>query len=302
MSLITKGNCLYYSRSVRWNGRVTSLYLGSGLLAKLAAQEFEDLRAEDRADRQRRHEQHLADQAAERPLIELSQATTALVRLVMQAVGYRLHHRQWRRPSMSKQQPRELSDILPVLLGRAAAGDLAVVPALRNFLDRFAAGESTGGVGFRVLLEALGGDPAARAQEALIGWAVGQDLAAGEALRRRIAQVRAELAGPDASPLERLLAENLALAWADAHLAAERAYRAAALTLTEADRIERRRDRAQRRLIAAAKALDLIRRVMPAVEVRVEQHVTVEPPPVPAEHPAGRGNQVGVLAARAGGN
>src|SRR5262249_43902654 len=150
------------------------------------------------------------------------------------------------------------------------------------------------------VLEVLGGDPATRAREAMIGWAVGQDLAAGEALRRRIAQVRAELAGPDASPLERLLAENLALAWADAHLAAERAYRAAALTLTEADRIERRRDRAQRRLIAAIKALDLIRRVMPAVQVHVEQHVSVQAPPTPVEHPDGRGNQVGVLAARAG--
>jgi hypothetical protein len=218
----------------------------------------------------------------------------------MQAVGYRLHHRQWRR-SMSK-QPRELGDVMPVLIGRAMAGDLAVVPALRTFFNGVAAGESSGGAGYRVLLEVLGGDPAIRAQEALIGWAVGQDLAAGEALRRRIAQVRDELAGPDASPLERLLADNLALAWADAHLAAERAYRAAALTLTEADRIERRRDRAQRRLIAAAKSLDLIRRVMPAVQVHVEQNVSVEAPPAPTDHSDRRGNQVGVLAARAGRN
>jgi hypothetical protein len=270
-------------------------------LALLAAQHFDDLRADAWADRERRREQHLADQDAERPLIELGQAVAALVRLVMGAVGYKLHHRQWRRTSMSK-QPRELGDVMQVLLGRAVAGDLAVVPALRNFLDSFAAGESSGGVGFRVLLEALGGDPAVRAREALIGWAVGQDLAAGEALRRRITQVRAELAGPDASPLEMLLAENLALAWADAHLAAERAYRAAALTLTEADRIERRRDRAQRRLIAAVKALDLIRRVMPAVQVHVEQNVSVEVPPSPADHSDGRGNSADVLAARAGRN
>jgi hypothetical protein len=267
----------------------------------LAAQHFDDLRAAAWADRESRREQHLADQAAERPLIEQSRAATALVRLVMQAVGYRLHHRQWRRTSMSK-QPRELGDVMPVLIGRAMAGDLAVVPALRTFLDGFAAGESSGGAGYRTVLEVLGGDPVIRAQEALIGWAVGQDLAAGEALRRRIAQVRAELAGPDASPLEMMLAENLALAWADAHLAAERAYRAATLTLTETDQIERRRDRAQRRLIAAVKALDLIRRVLPAVQVHVEQNVSVEVPLAPAEDPAGRGNSAGVLATRAGRN
>ena len=88
----------------------------------------------------------------------------------------------------------------------------------------------------------------------------------------------------------------------NAHLAAERACRTAARTLTEADRIERRRDRAQRRLIAAVKALDLIRRVMPAVQVHVEQNVSVEVPPAPVDHPAGRGTQVGVLATRAGRN
>jgi hypothetical protein len=36
-------------------------------------------------------------------------------------------------------------------------------------------------------------------------------------------------------------------------------------------------------LIAAAKSLDLIRRVMPAVQVHVEQHVNVDVPPVPAD-------------------
>jgi hypothetical protein len=290
MGLVRRGKQIYYRQSVRRGERTTSVYCGSGSLALLAAQYFDDLRADAWVDRESRREQHLADQAAERALIEQSRAATALVRLVMQAVGYRLHHRQWRR-SMSK-QPRELGDLMPVLIGRAMAGDLAVLPALRTFLDGFAASESSGGAGYRAVLEVLGGDPATRAQEALIGWAVGQDLAAGEALRRRIAQVRADLAGPDASPLERLLCENLALAWADAHLAAERAYRAAALTLTEADQVERRRDRAQRRLIAAIKALDLLRRVMPAVQVHVEQNVSVEVPPASAEHPAGRGNQV----------
>jgi hypothetical protein len=203
---------------------------------------------------------------------------------------------------MSKQQPRELGDVMPVLIGRAMVGDLEMLPALRTFFDGVAAGESSGGAGYRAVLEVLGGDPATRAQEALIGWAVGQDLAAGEAIRRRIGQVRAELAGPDASPLERLLCENLALAWADAHLAAERAYRAAALTLTEADQIERRRDRAQRRLIAAAKALDLIRRVMPAVQIHMKQTVNLETPPVSVDHSDARGNHVGVLAVRAGKN
>jgi hypothetical protein len=70
--------------------------------------------------------------------------------------------------------------------------------------------------------------------------------------------------------------------------------------LTEADQIERRRDRAQRRLIAAVKALDLIRRVMPAVQVHGEQNVNMEAPPAPADQPAGRGNLDGLLAARAG--
>jgi hypothetical protein len=87
---------------------------------------------------------------------------------------------------------------------------------------------------------------------------------------------------------------------ANDHLAAERAYRTAALTWTEADQIERRRDRAQRHLISASKAPDLIRRVMPAVQAQVAQTVNVETPPASADHSDGRADSAGVLAARAG--
>jgi hypothetical protein len=66
--------------------------------------------------------------------------------------------------------------------------------------------------------------------------------------------------------------------------------------------MERRWDRAQRRRIAEAGALGLIRRVRPAVQVHVEQNVNVEPPPAPTDQLDGRGNLAGVLAARAGRN
>src|SRR5207237_586043 len=91
--------------------------------------------------------------------------------------------------------------------------------------------------------------------------------AADNALVRegRMAQVRAlrrELAGDDAPPLERLLAQRVALCWLALHYA-ETVYAQAMgeLSLRQADFHQRRISAAQGRYLAAIRALAAVRRL-----------------------------------------
>src|SRR5262249_50837100 len=97
--------------------------------------------------------------------------------------------------------PAELRD----LVLRAAAGDAAALPALKAGLDAYPE------------LVGVLGDLAARAREALLDLAAGNDLATKEAVRRHAAALRAELVGGHPSPVVRLLADRAAVCWLDAH-------------------------------------------------------------------------------------
>src|SRR4051794_38495579 len=127
------------------------------------------------------------------------------------------------------------------LLERAEAGDRAVLPALRRLLDcspdlwRFC------------------GDVARNAEVAGADLVAGSTLLLREALPRRLAALKAELAGPSSPPLERLLADRVAANWlqvghADAAFAQARGK---GLTPAQLDHLQRRQERAQRGYLAA---------------------------------------------------
>ncbi len=136
------------------------------------------------------------------------------------------------------------------LFGRAARGDAAVLPELRRTLDEHP--ETWAGFG----------DLAAHAQAAWIRLVAGQNLLLHESLLRKAEALGAEVAGADATPLERLLAERVAATWlqinyADATYAQYTG--SCAVTLRE---LLRRQEAAERRHQAAVKQLALVRKLL----------------------------------------
>lgn len=138
---------------------------------------------------------------------------------------------------------------------RSMAGDESVLPLVRAWLDAMP----------DRAIGALNGDPARWAEEALVDRVGRDNPAIREATARRIAQVRDELAGPDPSPIERLLAARVAFCWCDAHevdwhdISAGRTER----TLNEHRLWQMKRDRAHRRLLSSVQALAAVRRLPP---------------------------------------
>jgi hypothetical protein len=88
------------------------------------------------------------------------------------------------------------------LLTRAHKGDDSVLPGLRKLLRQMP--ES---------VAILGGDLARQAENGFIEALGGNNLAFKEALLRKLELMRAELAGPSPSPLERLLVERIVACW-----------------------------------------------------------------------------------------
>jgi len=88
-------------------------------------------------------------------------------------------------------------DELRDLLRRAVEGDASTLPVVREYLKRPGALEAYGDLG-------------RAAQQTLIKVFTGKNLLHREALLARCQLLREELAGPDPTPLERLLAERIA--------------------------------------------------------------------------------------------
>ncbi len=100
-----------------------------------------------------------------------------------------------------------------------------------------------------------------------------------DAVKEKLAAVRADVTDPDASPLERLLVDRVALCWLQVHTA-DLAYAVAnkeGSTLTQGEYYDRRLDRAQRRYLRAIRTLAQVRRLLgPTVQVNIaKQQVNV---------------------------
>jgi hypothetical protein len=107
-----------------------------------------------------------------------------------------------------------------------------------------------------------------------------EDVLRTECLERKLADLRAEVAGPSPSPLERLLAERIVACWLQVQYA-DTAYlglkgRCTSLTVFAA--AEKRQGQAQRRLLAAIKQLALVRKLLvrPPAPIEVATRLTGE--------------------------
>jgi hypothetical protein len=143
-------------------------------------------------------------------------------------------------------------------LERAAGGDASTLPTLRRMLLQPGAADL------------LGGDLARRAEEALVSAAAGNDLLFTEALTRKLDLLRADLAGPGPTPLEKLLVDRVVICWLQVHQAGLRLARhEREMPPAQAEYHQRARDRAHRRFLSAVRTLALVRRL--ALPVLVQQ-------------------------------
>jgi hypothetical protein len=149
-------------------------------------------------------------------------------------------------------------DDLKKLLDRAQAGDNSALPRLRAIL------KDPGAV------DALGGDLARDAQARLIDKYAGQNHMLRESLLRKLELLRAEVAGPSPSPLERLLTERILSCWLHLHRL-EAIYNGTEnLSLDFGEYYQRNIQRAQKNYLAAIKALATIRRLaLPSLQVNI---------------------------------
>jgi hypothetical protein len=145
-------------------------------------------------------------------------------------------------------------------LDRAAKGDESCLPAIRELFDSEAGPR---------LVEALGAPPG-WALASLLDLAAGKDLVVREAAMRSMATVRADLEGPDPTPLERLLAERAAYCWMIVYVHEDASARARDLTIRQAEHLQNKIDRAHRRFLSAVKALATVRKLgVPAIQVNI---------------------------------
>ena len=87
---------------------------------------------------------------------------------------------------------------------------------------------------------------------------------ARESFARKAAELTAELAGPDPTPVETLLVERVVACWLQLHHADAAGAHAGALSLRQAAFAQKRQDSANRRYMMALAALATLRRLVPA--------------------------------------
>jgi hypothetical protein len=155
-------------------------------------------------------------------------------------------------PSTQHDAPTPELDEFEALVGRARGGDEAALDELRTFLDAHPA------------LAAHVGDLAAHVERDWVALAAGADPLVREALARRLAALKDELAGPAPAPLVRLLAERAAAAWLQTTHADALAARIGAAAGPAASLALRRQESAQKRYLAALKALALVKKLRPS--------------------------------------
>jgi hypothetical protein len=152
-------------------------------------------------------------------------------------------------------------------------------------------------------VDLMGGDLAHRAQKMLIGRFSGKNLLLKESLTHKLDQLRAELAGPNPTPLERLLVERVVTCWLQIHhlelLYADRDN----ITLTLGIYFQRCITAAQKRYLAAIKTLAVVRKLaVPVLQVNIarKQVNVAGPAPVGAAVRVGEANKPAPCLAQTG--
>jgi hypothetical protein len=153
--------------------------------------------------------------------------------------------------------PKTGDDLL-ALTDRAQKGDKTTLPALREVLKD------------PVAVDLLGGDLAHQAQLTLINKLSGQNLLLRESLTRKLELMRAEQAGTNPTPLERLLVERVVTCWLHLHHLETTYAGKESMSLELGAYYQRCISSAQKRYLAAIKTLAAVGKLaVPVVQVNI---------------------------------
>jgi hypothetical protein len=140
------------------------------------------------------------------------------------------------------------TETLRALVRRAEAGDDSAMPELRRVLDRTPE------------IWRAAGDVAGQAEEALLALAAGDNLLFRECIKRKLADLKAELAA--STPLEGLVVGRVAASWLAMGHAEALSAGAGSGPASRAERLRRRADSASRRFAEAVKLLATVRKLL----------------------------------------
>jgi hypothetical protein len=146
--------------------------------------------------------------------------------------------------------PDSALETLYELIDRARKEGAEILPEIRAFFDAYPD-----------LCRRIG-DRSRTAESVIIDLTADGNLVIKEATCRKARELEAEVAGTDPSPLEKLLAGNIVLAWLSAAEAEVTAAVAKKPTPAQADYLDRRRHRAHKRLESAVKAMAVVRKLL----------------------------------------
>lgn len=278
MTVRNVGDKSYSYRSIRRGGRVLTEYLGTGPLAQLLSQQREAERARVRAERQ-------ADAERTRLVVEWSRWVDGVVRTALEAAGYHRHERgEWRKRKVAT------NEVQPTKPGAARP---ARSPEVQAIEQRWLQGDETitsdeAQAYLKARPEVVDsiGSPAGTLMLALMQRYVGRGEIERAATMRKFWQVVKELAGPDPTPMETLLAERAALCWLEVNfLQAAMEWGKSPDSVPVATYRQRRVDMAHRRFLSAVKTLAVVRKLaVPALLVNVDGrsvHFTTPAPATP---------------------
>ena len=155
---------------------------------------------------------------------------------------------------------------MEIAVKRADRGDQDALQAVRLMFDKLPA-----------MWDGYG-DLASAAERALVDLYAGHSALAREGLCRKLAAMRARLAGPEASPLEQMMVERVVACWLQS-FHADFAYAKALVELSskEVEFYQRRQDRAARQYLKSLRSLADVRRLLvPVLQVNIaERQVNV---------------------------
>jgi hypothetical protein len=240
MSWKTVKSNKYYYKNHKHDRKVCTSYFGRGSLAEAVAW----LDARERERRLERREQHRAQRdrlaAIEAAVVEYYRRIDELFAGLMRINDWHLRRGEWRRNGkVTRRSMRKLPNMDKLF-------------EAENVRREFEAGNVA------ELIKRYRGDMAANAIEAIVSRAT-DDPAQREALRRQAVKLREDLAGPAATPIERILAERVAVSHLDSYYSDILAQSDSFMQL--GDFLQRRQDRAHRRYLQAVKTLALCRKL-----------------------------------------
>ncbi len=159
------------------------------------------------------------------------------------------------------EEHRKIVGRLRELARKAEQGDEGVLPEIRQIL------EGNPDLPWRLM------DVGKAAERLLVNrMTKNKDLVGRELMEHQLESMRREVAGDDASPLERLLAERVVATWLQVqHLESLCALSLNNLTLSQGGYYQKHLDRAHRRHLSAIRTLAQIRKLGPAVQINIAE-------------------------------